>query len=173
MSNKNYIYTYIYTFYYYLYTFFPPLKFISLFKIAQIDVAPTFLIFQKIWRPLFKLNLKKSSSSLLSLSLSISPFFQVDCAPLSPDSDEPPPRTNFRDCTLYPRILKRTETCTNSRAYLLPFPFPAISFSRVRPLAMGHRRKFSTRFVSGCWKTIFVSIEVVRTSWRVSFFTRL
>lgn len=61
MSNKNYIYTYIYTFYYYLYTFFPPLKFISLFKIAQIDVAPTFLIFQKIWRPLFKLNLKKSS----------------------------------------------------------------------------------------------------------------
>lgn len=70
MSNKNYIYTYIYTFYYYLYTFFPPLKFISLFKIAQIDVAPTFLIFQKIWRPLFKLNLKKSSSSLLSLSLS-------------------------------------------------------------------------------------------------------
>lgn len=79
----------------------------------------------------------------------------------------------FWDCTLYPRILKRTETCTNSRAYLLLFPFPAISFSRVRPLAMGHRRKFSTRFVSGCWKTIFVSIEVVRTSWRVSFFTRL
>lgn len=97
----------------------------------------------------------------------------MDCAPFFPDSDEPPPRTNFRDCTLYPRILKRTKTCTNSRAYLLLFPFPAISFSRVRPLAMGHRRKFSTRFVSGCWKTIFVSIEVVRTSWRVSFFTRL
>lgn len=99
-----------------------------------------------IWRSnLFKLNLKNRAQPLQLFQFQV----QVDCVPLSTcffDSDEPLPRTN--STARFIREFWKGRDAYQGREFssLSPFPFSAISFSRVRLLlrAMEYRRKFST-----------------------------